>query len=88
MPNCNQKIETRYYPAQTVLKEALCDNCGRILRYVKSDLARQKFSWLHYCEKCNKQYWLDNRYPLTDYIVDTNTPLLQFKTDPIEFEEG
>jgi hypothetical protein len=25
---------------------------------------------------------------LTSYLVDTNTPLLQFETDPIQFEEG
>ena len=81
-------METRYYPAQTIIKEALCDNCGKILKYVKSDFSRPKFSWLHWCEHCNKSYWLDNRYPLTDYLVDTNTPLLQFRADPIQFEEG
>lgn len=81
-------METRYYPAQTIVKEALCDNCGKILKYVKSDFSRPKFSWLHWCEKCNKSYWLDNRYPLIDYLVDPNTPLLQFETDPIQFEEG
>lgn len=81
-------METRYYPAQTIVKEALCDNCGEILKYIKSDFSRPKFSWLHQCEKCKKQYWLDNRYPLTDYLVDTNTLLLQFETDTIQFEEG
>jgi uncharacterized protein with PIN domain len=81
-------METRYYSAQTIAKEALCDECGTILKYVKSDFSRKKFSWLHWCEKCHKKYWLDNRYPLIDYLIDTNTPLLQFKTDPIQFEEG
>lgn len=81
-------METRYYPAQTIAKEALCDNCGTILKYVKSDFNKPKFSRLHWCEKCHKEYWLENRYPLIDYLVDTNTPLLQFETDPIQFEEG
>lgn len=78
-------MKTRYYPAQTVVKEALCD-CGGMLKYVKSDFSRPKFSWLHSCDKCNKQYWLDNRYPLTDYLVSVNNPL-NIQTDPIQFEE-
>ena len=81
-------METRYYTAQTILKEALCDNCGKMLRYVKSDFSRKDFCWLHWCEKCNKKYWLNNRYPLVDYLVDPNTPLLQLPADPIPFEEG
>ena len=81
-------METRYYPAQTIVKEALCDNCGTILEYVKSDFSKPKFSWLHCCKKCGKSYWLDNRYPLTDYLVYTNTQLLQLETDPIQFERG
>ena len=81
-------METRYYPAQTIVKEALCDNCGAILKYVKSDFSKPKFSWLHCCEKCHKEYWLDNRYPLIDYIVDTSTLLQHIETNPIQAEEG
>lgn len=81
-------METRYYPAHTIAKEALCDNCGAILKYVKIDFSKPKFSWLHCCEKCHKEYWLDNRYPLIDYIVDTSTLLLHLETNPIQAEEG
>ena len=81
-------MKTRYYPAQTIVKEALCDNCGAILKCVKSDFSKPKFSWLHCCEKCHKKYWLDDRYPLIDYIVDTNTHLLHLETNPIQAEEG
>lgn len=81
-------METRYYTAQTILKEALCDNCGKALKYVKSDFSRKDFCWLHWCQKCNKKYWLNDRYPLVDYLVDLNTPQLQLPTDPIPFEEG
>ncbi len=78
---------TRYYPAETILKEAICDNCGAILQYARSDFSRGTLCWLHTCNGCGKSYWLDNRYPCTDYIVNTSRPL-DFKTDPIESEEA
>jgi uncharacterized protein with PIN domain len=81
-------MKTIYHPAQVIIKDALCDNCGHSLKYVKSDFSRQKFCWLHFCEKCHKSYWLDNRYPLTDYMVDLSNTLTNIKTDPIECEEG
>lgn len=80
-------MKTRYYESTPILKEALCDNCGAILRYVRSDMSRDTLCWLHTCDGCGKSYWLDNRYPYTDYIVDTSRPL-DIKTDPIEGEEA
>lgn len=78
---------TRYYPAETILKHAICDNCGAILRYVRSDFGRGKLAWLHTCDKCGKSYWLDNRFPCADYIANTSRPL-DIRTDPIESEEA
>lgn len=80
-------MRTRYYECKPILKEALCDNCGAILRYVRSDMSRDPLCWLHTCNRCGKSYWLDNRYPCTDYIVDTSHPL-DIATDPIEGEEA
>lgn len=78
-------MKTQYYPAQVYAKEALCDNCGQPLKYIRSDFSRPRFSWLHHCEKCGAQYWLDNRYPLIDYGINFNAPL-EYKTDSIEYE--
>lgn len=68
-------MKTKLYPANTMLLEALCDNCGGILRFVRSDFLRDPLCWLHTCEKCGKSYWLDNRYPYPSYAVDTAHPL-------------
>lgn len=78
-------LETKYFPAKTIVKYAVCE-CGSVVKYVKSDFSKQKFCWLHACEKCKKEYWLDNRYPLTDYIVDLTNPLTNIETEPIPFE--
>lgn len=77
-----------YIPFGEEWEKAMIKICETILKYVKSDFSKPKFSWLHCCEKCHKEYWLDNRYPLIDYIVDTNTPLLHLETNPIQPEEG
>ena len=77
---------TKYYKAEPVMKEALCDKCKSPLKFLRSDFSRPVFSWLHACEKCGQKYWLDNRYPLTDYLVDMNRPL-DINTDPIVYEE-
>lgn len=68
-------MKTKYYRCTPILKEALCDNCGAILRYVRSDLSRDTLCWLHSCYECGKSYWLDNRYPITDYLCNTDQPL-------------
>jgi len=79
-------IETKYYPAKTIAKEALCENCGNILKYKQTDFSKKTYCWLHICEKCGNTYWLDNRYPTIDYLVDTNTPL-NIETNSIEYEK-
>lgn len=80
-------MRTRYYESKPILKEALCDNCGAILRYIRTDFKRGALAWLHKCDGCGKAYWLDNRYPCTDYIVDMSRPL-DIATDPISGEEA
>lgn len=80
-------MKTRYYEGTPILKEALCDNCGEILNYTRTDFKRGALAWLHKCNRCGKYYWLDNRYPCTDYIVDTSRPL-DIATDPISGEEA
>jgi len=80
-------METKYYPAETVVKEALCDVCKSILRFVRSDFERDEhYNWLHTCDNCGKNYWLDNRYPMTDSLVDLKRPL-SIETDPIQYQE-
>ena len=68
-------MKTKFYPANTILLEALCDNCGGILQFVHSDFSRDPLCWLHTCNKCGKSYWLDNRYPYPSYTVDIAHPL-------------
>lgn len=68
-------MKTKYYRCDPILKEALCDNCGEILRFVRSDFSRDPLCWLHTCDKCGKSYWLDNRYPCVDYLCDTKHPV-------------
>jgi uncharacterized protein with PIN domain len=80
-------MKTKYFKCTPILKQALCDNCGAILRYVRSDFSRGALSWLHACDRCGKEYWLDNRYPYADYLCQTNQPL-DIATDPISGEEA
>lgn len=80
-------MKTKYYSCTPIIKEAICDNCGAILRYARSDFGRGALSWLHTCDGCGKSYWLDNRYPCTDYIVNTSRPL-DIETANIESEEA
>lgn len=80
-------MKTKYFRCIPILKEALCDNCGTILRFVRSDLSRDTFCWLHACDGCGKAYWLDNRFPYADYLFDTNQPM-DIATDPISCKEA
>ena len=80
-------MKTKYYRSTPILKEALCDNCGAILRYVRTDMSRDPLCWLHACDNCGKAYWLDNRFPYADYLCDTNQPM-DIATDPISGEEA
>ena len=67
--------------------EALCDECGEILRFVRPDFSNDPLCWLHTCDKCGKSYWLDNKYPYPDYAVNTGKPL-DIKTPAIKCEEA
>lgn len=80
-------MKTKYFKCIPILKEALCDNCGAILRYVRMDLSRGDLCWLHACDGCGKEYWLDNRFPYADYLCHTDQPL-DIVTDPISGEEA
>lgn len=68
-------MKAKYYKCTPIIKEALCDNCGAILKFVRSDFSKGPLCWLHACSACKKSYWLDNRYPYTDYMVNTDQPL-------------
>lgn len=81
------EVKAKYYSCTPILKEALCDNCGAILKYVRSDFSRGALCWLHSCDNCGKAYWLDNRYPYTDYMVDQAHPL-DISASPISGEEA
>ena len=80
-------MKTKYYRCIPILKEALCDNCGAILRYVRSDFSRNILCWLHTCDGCGKAYWLDDRFPHTDYLCNTDQPL-DIATAPTSGEEA
>ena len=80
-------MKTKYYPANVMLLEALCDECGEILRFVRSDFSNDPLCWLHTCDKCGKSYWLDNKYPYPGYAVNTGKPL-DIKTPTIKCEEA
>lgn len=58
-------MKGKYYPASVMLLEAHCDNCGGILRFVRSDFSRAR----------DPLCWLDNKYPYPAYSVDTAHPL-------------
>lgn len=77
MTNCFQggEVKAKYYSCTPIIKEALCDNCGAILKFVSSDFSRNPLCWLHSCDNCGKAYWLDNRYPHTDYLYNPDQPL-------------
>ncbi len=70
-------MKGKYYPASVMLLEAHCDNCGEMLRFVRSDFSRGRdpLCWLHTCGRCGKSYWLDNKYPYPAYSEDTAHPL-------------
>lgn len=68
-------MKTKHYPASTMMLEALRDNCGEILQFVRSDFSKDPLCWLHTCGKCGKSYWLDNKYPYPSYAVDAAHPL-------------
>lgn len=68
-------MKSVYYSAQVIVRTVSCENCGNRLEFVKSDFSKPELSWLHKCVSCEKKYWLDNRYPVQDFLVDYNNPL-------------
>ena len=79
-------LNTKYFEAVPLFREALCENCGEFLRFVKSDFSRPKFSWLHKCRKCGKTYWLADKYPTIDYAVKKDSRKID-GAQPIDAEE-
>ena len=80
-------MKAKYYNCTPIIKEALCDNCGCFLKYVRSDFSRDPLCWLHSCGNCGKSYWLDDRYPLTGHIFNHEQPL-DMSAGPISGEEA
>lgn len=79
-------LKPKFFEAVPYSVEALCEKCGGVLRFEKTDFSRPKFSWLHKCNKCGKCYWLSDRYPIIVHSIKESSIQVD-GYPPIEFEE-
>jgi hypothetical protein len=62
-----EKLTFKEFPASTKIKAAYCE-CGNELKFLKLDFNKPRNeAYLHICESCNKEFYLERTYPQIFY---------------------